>query len=39
MYKILIIEDEAINQMLLKQCLLKQGAEVSVAANGVMGLQ
>ncbi len=38
MYKILIIEDEAINQLILKQTLEKQGYTVAIASNGETGL-
>ena len=38
MYKVLVIEDEAINQLILKQALEKQGYEVAVASNGETGL-
>ncbi|MEL6491089.1 MAG: SpoIIE family protein phosphatase [Cyanobacteria bacterium J06621_3] len=38
MYKVLVIEDEAINQLILKQTLKKQGYEVAVASDGETGL-
>ncbi|MEL7054579.1 MAG: SpoIIE family protein phosphatase [Cyanobacteria bacterium J06588_5] len=38
MYKVLVIEDEAINQLILKQTLEKQGYEVAVASDGETGL-
>ena len=38
MYKVLVIEDEAINQLILKQALEKQGYEVAVASDGETGL-
>lgn len=38
MYKVLVIEDEAINQLILKQTLEKQGYEVAVAGDGETGL-
>ena len=38
MYKILVIEDEAINQLILKQSLEQQGYEVAVASSGSDGL-
>ncbi|MEM9908671.1 MAG: response regulator, partial [Cyanobacteria bacterium P01_D01_bin.44] len=38
MYKILIIEDEAINQLILQQSLERQGYEVAIASDGAAGL-
>ena len=38
MVKILVIEDEIVNQLILKQSLEKQGYEVAVASDGVAGL-
>lgn len=38
MHKILVIEDEAINQLILKQTLENQGYEVAVASDGETGL-
>lgn len=37
-YKILIIEDEAINQLILKQSLEKQGYKVAISSDGKAGL-
>lgn len=38
MYKVLVIEDELINQLILKQTLERQGYDVAVASNGETGL-
>lgn len=39
MDRVLIIEDEAINQLILKQTLSQQGYEVAVASDGKTGLE
>ncbi|MEM6451604.1 MAG: SpoIIE family protein phosphatase [Cyanobacteria bacterium P01_D01_bin.105] len=38
MDRVLVIEDEAINQLILKQTLSQEGYEVAVASNGKTGL-